>query len=693
MNKILRTLLLSSSLGIFIHCHENPIVKILDGSFMPVLQIKTVIPVDENKLKVQYQVPVEASSATVPGNYTLVDSNGSDVSITTSEQDIDDPTKIYLTTGDLSVSPTYSLIIRYVTANKGFAPIPEAGTTFEFDAFIRPANPLPPYKVRPLNNQQTSWNVTLEWYPGFGANSYQLKIATDINMTAILVNSTFDSAVTEYQFTASDDITHYWTVVADVSIYPPEPWSFAPLSSVYVWGDSPSSLPPIGTKDRPITTISGGLGSAVALGLADVNVSAIAAQYDESLVMPTGINLYGGFDAAAGWNRSLPTQANLWTGNETRVQATTAIAITLSALYDPAVIEGFTISTTTTGTTYLAYVVLTGNNVELRHNQLYFGGCTEDCYGIFANEGVNIVLQNNDIIGAVNTGTGENYGIHCFKCGMTIDGNTIEAGGTINDPSNSYGIYLDESNPSVTNNTIWGGNAFTKSYGMMIDFSSAPIIMGNTITGGSGESSYGIYVQNLSTPDISSGNVISGGDATIGSLGLYVNSQNLTVMGNTINGGTEIPIYRSIVYEIKGNFETPACVTTLIWDAPVDLDLHVKSPNKQHVFFSSTHKDLISGGFMELDVDNIIGYGPENVILMGPLKSGFYEIYVNYYNNSNNYITPVNASIYLWCCGEYIACGNTTFNPDQIYKNTDKSDPDKSYQFPEPLLVISDDGC
>lgn len=65
----------------------------------------------------------------------------------------------------------------------------------------------------------------------------------------------------------------------------------------------------------------------------------------------------------------------------------------------------------------------------------------------------------------------------------------------------------------------------------------------------------------------------------------------------------------------------------LSWDTPgTDLDLHVISPDGQHVFYG--HRVAQNGG--ALDVDVTTGYGPEIYASPAPLH-GVYHVYVNYY--------------------------------------------------------------
>ena len=68
------------------------------------------------------------------------------------------------------------------------------------------------------------------------------------------------------------------------------------------------------------------------------------------------------------------------------------------------------------------------------------------------------------------------------------------------------------------------------------------------------------------------------------------------------------------------------------WDTPDnDLDLHVISPDGQHVFYGARRADNGAA----LDVDVTTGYGPEIYASPTPVK-GLYHVFVNYYGAGSN---------------------------------------------------------
>jgi hypothetical protein len=70
---------------------------------------------------------------------------------------------------------------------------------------------------------------------------------------------------------------------------------------------------------------------------------------------------------------------------------------------------------------------------------------------------------------------------------------------------------------------------------------------------------------------------------------------------------------------------------TLTWDTDgTDLDIHVIEPDSSHVFWNNQN-----GTTAELDIDDVDGFGPENIFVQpGKASSGTYEIFIVYYDGS-----------------------------------------------------------
>lgn len=92
-------------------------------------------------------------------------------------------------------------------------------------------------------------------------------------------------------------------------------------------------------------------------------------------------------------------------------------------------------------------------------------------------------------------------------------------------------------------------------------------------------------------------------------------------------GGGAAVARRVQFYEANAGRVAPRLRVVLSWDSDMtDLDLHVVSPDGQHVWYGN--RVVANGG--ALDVDVTTGFGPE--IYANPVPvPGVYHVYVNYY--------------------------------------------------------------
>jgi hypothetical protein len=76
---------------------------------------------------------------------------------------------------------------------------------------------------------------------------------------------------------------------------------------------------------------------------------------------------------------------------------------------------------------------------------------------------------------------------------------------------------------------------------------------------------------------------------------------------------------------------------TLIWDTQADIDLHVIEPGGSEIYWELRHGD--QGG--ELDVDDIDGFGPENIYwVQGKGPPGQYKWFVHYFGGLGGVAVP-----------------------------------------------------
>lgn len=125
------------------------------------------------------------------------------------------------------------------------------------------------------------------------------------------------------------------------------------------------------------------------------------------------------------------------------------------------------------------------------------------------------------------------YGIYLVNSSPTISNNTINGGTAV---SGSYAIYNSSSSPLILNNNILGGTSSNQGSSGVYNSSSSPIISNNTIASGMAPVSYGLY-NSTSSPTISNNTITCGLATGSSSHGIYNISSSPTIMNNTITGG------------------------------------------------------------------------------------------------------------------------------------------------------------
>jgi len=184
----------------------------------------------------------------------------------------------------------------------------------------------------------------------------------------------------------------------------------------------------------------------------------------------------------------------------------------------------------------------TGNNID-------GGSGANDSYGIYIDSpGTTSTISNNVVISGGSSGNAS-YGIIVFGGTPVISNNPDINGGAGGSFTRAISSDSADAIPTISGNTIAGGNGTSNSRGVEVKFGSAAIITGNSsIDGGSGANSYGIKIETGSVPVIQSNTLISGGSGTL-SYGIHIEDIVSALpttaliggagLGNTeINGGT-----------------------------------------------------------------------------------------------------------------------------------------------------------
>ena len=106
----------------------------------------------------------------------------------------------------------------------------------------------------------------------------------------------------------------------------------------------------------------------------------------------------------------------------------------------------------------------------------------------------------------------------------------------------------------------------------------------------------------------------------------------------------------------SGNFQI-----TLTWDTATDVDLHLEEPGGYEIYWLSPNSTLGDG---YLDVDDLDGFGPENIYFDTNIPSGNYTVKVKMFNNYG--ITSTNYSVTVKRNGQTQSYSGTLLNSGEI---------------------------
>ena len=124
---------------------------------------------------------------------------------------------------------------------------------------------------------------------------------------------------------------------------------------------------------------------------------------------------------------------------------------------------------------------------------------------------------------------------------------------------------------------------------------------------------------------------------------------------------------RSEVVRVSSEVTTAFVRFQLKWSGSGDVDLHVDDGSGgSHCYFG--YSEVLSGGWsMELDVDNMSGYGPENIRIYTVSSGSTVRCFVNYYSGS----ISQDATVYVYQNGVLFDTFTNTFSStDANYSST-----------------------
>ena len=326
-----------------------------------------------------------------------------------------------------------------------------------------------------------------------------------------------------------------------------------------------------GTRDDPMTDIQTAVTAASPAAPGVVLVA--SGTYDNSSTLDTlvtmaeGVSLYGGYSPADWRTRNSATYISLLEDTRTSLGSSTPIApqklISVpSAITSATVIDGFTIRIApfvSGPSNPSAAGVLIDNASPVISNNIFTsfnvsGGSYSGTFGIsHLNGGTPEIFNNTFSLGtrdntALNS---SNYGIYCYNnANANIHDNIIDPGTSSAATGATYGIYIIDSSPTISNNSsIRGGSGGSSSTAIYITSTSGsistPTINDNTITAGESDDSCTIDINGTdasgnSQPNITN-NLIEGGTTGTDATGIRISTFSSGLIQNNriiVSGAT-----------------------------------------------------------------------------------------------------------------------------------------------------------
>jgi hypothetical protein len=273
-----------------------------------------------------------------------------------------------------------------------------------------------------------------------------------------------------------------------------------------------------GAQNAPVKTIAKGI------ALAQLNNSAVyitEGTYEESVTVPGGVSLFGGFSAGTSCARDLAA-------NESIITSSASTTLSISSVTVAASLDGLTIKNTSTASE--TTTVSISNSASSSSNLLS--------------------LKNNSIFGGNNTGQGS-HAVLIEKASPILVNNVIDGG----DSRFSVGLeFIDSPDAKVVHNTIHGGRSTQSSYGIKATNSGPDLINNFVITENTGTNLFDdqilIYVDGSGLPSgmTIKGNLLKGVGRvetpklfadTSGTVYTAINDVNSTLDGNGSGGSSD----------------------------------------------------------------------------------------------------------------------------------------------------------
>lgn len=266
--------------------------------------------------------------------------------------------------------------------------------------------------VSPADKATVTGKLVLAWSPVAGLEKYRVEVAADANFQNVLVDKIATSSFTEIvnaDFKAGyalDSFTYFWRVsvpYAKTNLRSPsrsanllaaEGSSDAVNFAVYV-NSAASATDQTGTKNAPFKTIVLATKFIDVFRGADVSrpvaVRMAQGNYSETILLPAGISLLGGYNPSD-WSRNISTFVTNWTAPldiAIRVEQDATLAYRSTT-----VIEGLRLIAGSVFNSKTGIIQLTNASPTIRNNTFVLHP-TAQSQGIFINNGSPLISGNS----------------------------------------------------------------------------------------------------------------------------------------------------------------------------------------------------------------------------------------------------------------------------------------------------------
>lgn len=389
-----------------------------------------------------------------------------------------------LTTAAQVPGRSYMLVAKSLADSFG-NPLAADGDTATFTGF---GTASPPEPRAPTDGEvivdDGSGTVHLAWSAWAAASSYYVQLYDDpaLQQPTAAYASGVTTTTPSATLTLTPGRSYYWRVRNEaVATFGPT-MSFALVGhEVFVRcsaGQTCSYGAGMGTRNAPYLTVGQGLAFASQHGGAfDVLVAGRGggAVYGESLVLPAGVRLVGGYDPTFGAHDAalFPTvvQSDL---------ATTMVINGITAS-TPTVVEDLTVAASNVGASYAVVVTNSDNGLTLRRVTLRGSDTASNPDSSFAlymvdsgaSSATGPLFDRCMILGAKSGGS--STAAHLVSSSPTFLDSSFVLGELGASDTRSYGLYLDQSGPLVDGCTFTMGRAFI-SYAVYHAGGAIPVV-------------------------------------------------------------------------------------------------------------------------------------------------------------------------------------------------------------------------